>query len=196
VRLHIGTRLKRSVICTACAGGLVAASACGSAVAPPGSHTASGQVPPVSRMTLRAFLDGHTSLRVISVTASRVPRAVIPDLTKSRTTAIRVALAQHRPGSKVLGVTLARVQGHLIGFEQARIVWLVSVDPYGGAYGSGGPACGTDNFVIEVIDPATGKWIMGSAGRAPGVPPLPVLGPKPRLSSGEHCQVAADTHHR
>jgi hypothetical protein len=172
------------------------ASACGSAVAPSGSRVADGQVPQVSRTTLQAFLDGHTAASVTPVTASRELYAVVPDLTRSKTTAMRVALAQHRPGSKVLGVTLARVRGHLIGSAQARVVWLVSVDPYGGGYGAGGAPCGADNFVIEVINPATGKWIMGSAGKAPGVPPLPVLGPRPRPSPGEHCQDAAPVRHR
>jgi hypothetical protein len=118
-------------------------------------------------------------------------RAAVADLAASKATAIRAALAQHRPGSKVLGVTLARVEGHRIGFARAKAVWLVSVDPYGGAYGTGGPACGADNFVIEIIDPATGRWITGAAGRAPGVPPLPILGPRSRLPRGARCQVAA-----
>jgi hypothetical protein len=200
VRLHAGTgwiaRLRRSAIGSACVGGLVVASACGPAVATSGSRSAASQVPQVSRTTLQAFLDGHTAVSMTPVTASRALRAVVPDLTRNKAAAMHAALAQHRPGSKVLGVTLARVRGHLIGFAQARVVWLVSVDPYGGGYGAGGPPCGAENFVIEVIDPATGKWIMGSAGRAPGIPPLPVLGPRPRPSPGEHCQDAAPVHRR
>jgi hypothetical protein len=197
VRLRVASaRPRRSLIAAACAGGLVVASACGSVVAPSGSQEATGQVPQVSRATLQAFLDGHTSLSVTPVTASAALRAMVPDPATSKAAAMRVALAQHRPGSKVLGVTLARVRGRLAGLARARVVWLASVDPYGGEYGAGGPPCGADNSVIEVIDPATGKWIMGSAGKAPGVRPLPVLGPRPRLSPGEHCQdpVGARNH--
>jgi hypothetical protein len=198
VRLPGGiARLARSVIGMACAGGLVvAASACGSAVAQSGSRAGPGQVPPVSRAVLHAFVAGVTAVHVTPVPASRALRAVVPDLIRSKTTAMRVALAQYQPGSTVLGVTLARVQGRAMGFARARLVWLVSVDPYGGKYRSGGGlgagslSCGADNFVIEVIDPATGKWIMGSAGRAPGLPPLPVLGRRPRLPRGGHCRAA------
>lgn len=198
MRLQTGTgwsaRLRWSAIGMACGGGLLVASACGSAVASSESRAAASQVPQVSRTTLQAFLDGHTAVRLTPVTAFQELRAVVPDLTRSKTTAMHAALAQHRPGSKVLGVTLARVRGHLIGAPQARVVWLVSVDPYGGGYGAGGPPCGADNYVIEVINPATGKWIMGAAGRAPGIPPLPVLGPRPHLSSGERCQDVAPLH--
>ena len=98
------------------------------------------------------------------------------------------ALAQQPHGSQVLGMTLARVQGAGPGFRQPRLTWLVSVDPFGGAYGAGGPPCGADDFYVAFVDPVTGKWIMATAGTAPGLRPLPVLGPKPTVAPGTRCE--------
>lgn len=73
-------RLGRSAAGVACAGGLVVASACGSAVVPAGRQAAvNGHVPRVSSAALRALLDGHPSLSVTPVTASPVLRATIPE---------------------------------------------------------------------------------------------------------------------
>jgi hypothetical protein len=93
-------------------------------------------------------------------------------------------LSQLPHGSKVLGLSLARVKGFGFGTDmsRARLAWLVSVDPYGGAYGAGGRACGRISFDIEFIDPATGQWLMSKTGRQPGLRPVPQLGPTPSLA--------------
>ncbi len=88
---------------------------------------------------------------------------------------------QEPRGSKLLGLSLARVRGFGFGTDmtRAQLAWLVSVDPYGGAYGAGGPACGRITYDVEFIDPGTGQWLMALAGRQPGARPLPRLGPTP-----------------
>jgi len=90
-------------------------------------------------------------------------------------------LSQLPHGSKVLGLSLARVKGFGFGTDRSRsqLAWLVSVDPYGGAYGAGGRACGRISFDIEFIDPATGQWLLTTTGRQPGLRPVPQLGPTP-----------------
>src|SRR5262249_26804942 len=109
------------------------------------------------------------------------PASALAHPAASQAAALRTALAQLPHGSKVLGLSLARVKGFGFGTDLSRsqLAWLVSVDPYGGAYAAGGPACGRISFDIEFIDPATGQWLMATAGRQTGLRPLPQLGPTP-----------------
>ncbi len=105
-----------------------------------------------------------------------------------------VALARHRSGSKAVAVTLARVQAPAAGLGTARVVWLVSIDPYGGAYPTGSAACsGTmiwpANYVIDVVS-VTGRWLHEWAGHVRGVPDLPVLGKQLLPRAGSYCPPA------
>ena len=143
-----------------------------------GSPSATSSSPaPIPAATLSAVASG--SPRRVDVVAS--PGSALPHPGASQAAALRSALAQEPPGSKVLGLSLARVKGFGFGSDMTRsqLAWLVSVDPYGGAYGAGGPACGRINYDVEFIDPGTGRWLMAAAGRQPGLAPLPVLGPTP-----------------
>jgi hypothetical protein len=121
---------------------------------------------------------GRSSARIDVVTS---PGSVLAHPAASQAAALRTALAQEPRGSKVLGLSLARVKGFDFGsnMTQSQLAWLVSIDPYGGAYGAGGRACGRISFNVEFIDPATGKWLMATTGRQPGLRPLPQLGPTP-----------------
>jgi hypothetical protein len=125
-----------------------------------------------------AAVAGRSSAQIQVVTS---PGSVLAHPAASRAAAIRTARSQLPHGSMVLGVSLARVKGFGFGPDRSRsqLVWLVSVDPYGGAYGAGGRACGRISFDIEFIDPATGQWLMATAGRQQGLRPLPQLGPTP-----------------
>ena len=103
----------------------------------------------------------------------------------SQAAALRTALAQLPPGSKIMGLSLAHVKGFGFGTDRSRaqLAWLVSVDPYGGAYGAGGSlGCGRITYDVELIDPGTGRWLMATSGRQPGMTPLPILGPTPTLA--------------
>jgi hypothetical protein len=121
---------------------------------------------------------GRSSARIDVVTS---PGSVLAHPAASQADALRTALAQEPRGSKVLGLSLARVKGFDFGsnMTQSQLAWLVSIDPYGGAYGAGGRACGRISFNVAFIDPATGKWLMATTGRQPGLRPLPQLGPTP-----------------
>ncbi|HEY2520573.1 MAG TPA: hypothetical protein VGJ19_10705 [Streptosporangiaceae bacterium] len=72
-------------------------------------------------------------------------------------------------GSKVLGMSLARVKGFGFGSDMTRphLAWLVSVDPWGGAYGVTVFGCGRITYDVELIDPDTGS---GTCTRAPRPP--------------------------
>jgi hypothetical protein len=147
--------------------------ACGSQAAHPVVYP---ELPaPVGSPTLRALTDERpASIDVVSSSTLAHPGS-------SQAAALRSALAQEPPGSKVLGLTLARVKGFGFGADMTtfRLAWLVAMDPYGGAYGAGGPACGRLTFVVEFIDPGTGRWLMTTSGRQAGMTPLPALGPTP-----------------
>ena len=184
-----------------CAGVLAAATACGSVAAHPvagGSSSApaspsalasaspsaspsvspSASAPaPIPSAILRAVTDGGSG----RITVVRSPGSVLAHPAQSQAAALRTALAQEPHGSQILGLTLARVQGFGFGSDMSRaqLAWLVSVDPYGGAYGAGGPACGRLSFVVEFIDPATGQWLMATSGKQSGLRPIPALGPTP-----------------
>ena len=172
------------------------AAACGPAAVHPGASahptgqptgTAQPATPPsIPAATLNAMSAG-SSVRVTPVTSPQATRAV-PDLARSEAAAMHAALVQQSRGSEVLGVTLARVQGAGPDLRQPRLMWLVSVDPFGGAYGSGGPPCGADDFYVAFVDPGSGKWVMAMAGSAPGLRPLPLLGPKPSVAPGTRCE--------
>jgi hypothetical protein len=121
-------------------------------------------------------------------------RPGIGDRARRETAAVSVALARHRSGSKAIGVTLARVQARVAGLGTPRVVWLVSIDPYGGAYPIGKTACsGTmiwpANYVIDVVS-VTGQWLTEWTGHVRGVPELPVLGKKLLPRAGSYCPPA------
>jgi hypothetical protein len=98
---------------------------------------------------------------------------------QSQAAALRTALSREPRGSKVLGLTLARLKG--FGSDPSRypLAWLVSVDPFGGDYSANGPGCGQANYVVEFIDPGSGRWLSAQSGHQPGLPSLPPLGPSP-----------------
>ena len=116
------------------------------------------------------------------------------DRARREAAAVSVALARHRSRSKAVAVTLARVQARTAGLGTARVVWLVSIDPYGGAYPTGSAACsGTmiwpANYVIDVVS-VTGQWLTEWAGHVRGVPDLPVLGKQLPPRAGSFCPPA------
>lgn len=118
----------------------------------------------------------------------------IGDRARLEAAAVRVALARHRSGSKAVGVTLARAQARAPGLGTARVVWLVSIDPYGGAYPTGSAACsGTmiwpANYVVDVVS-VTGEWLTEWVGHVRGVPDLPVLGKQLPPRAGSYCPPA------
>jgi hypothetical protein len=115
-----------------------------------------------------------------------------------------VALARHRSRSKAVGVTLARVQARAAGLGVARVVWLVSVDPYGGAYPTGSAACsGTmiwpANYVIDVVS-VTGQWPTEWAGHAGACRTCRSWGnrfrPRPGRTARQHNRAANTAHPR
>jgi len=118
-------------------------------------------------------------------------RAVVPRLARSEAAAIRAALEYARRGSQVVGITLAWATMDGPGFNQRRrLVWLVSVDPYGGAFVEGLPACRSYDYLIDFIDPASGRVLVGTAdshARGPG--PLPVIGPAPHVTPDTGCHL-------
>jgi hypothetical protein len=75
------------------------------------------------------------------------------------------------------------------GFNQRpRLVWLVSVDPYGGAFVEDLPACGSYDYIIDFIDPVSARVLVGTAdSHARGLRPLPVIGPAPHVTPGTGC---------
>jgi hypothetical protein len=77
------------------------------------------------------------------------------------------------------------------GFNhRSRLVWLVSVDPYGEAFVEGLPACGSYDYIIDLIDPVTTKVLVGTAvSHVPGLRPLPVIGPAPYVTPGRGCHL-------
>ena len=177
-----GSRAASTVAGGSTAGSVSPAPTVSSSASPP--VAASGPPSPASSSpaaipaaTLNA-VTGRSSARIDVVTS---PGSVLAHPAASQAAALRTALAQVPRGSKVLGLSLARVKGFGFGSNMARsqLAWLVSMDPYGGAYGAGGRACGRISFDIEFIDPATGTWLMATTGRWPGLRPLPQLGPTP-----------------
>ncbi|HEY6498925.1 MAG TPA: hypothetical protein VIZ20_05825 [Streptosporangiaceae bacterium] len=156
-------------------------------VSPPVSPSAAAPSPTASSPAAipAAVLDavtGGSSARIDVVTS---PGSVLAHPAVSQASALRTALSQLPHGSKVMGLSLARVQGFGFGTDMSRsqLAWLVSVDPYGGAYGAGGTlGCGRITYDVELIDPGTGRWLMATAGRQPGMTPLPILGPTPSLA--------------
>jgi hypothetical protein len=115
------------------------------------------------------------------VTVVKSPGSVLAHPAQSGAAALATALAHEPQRSQILGLSLAQVKGFGFGSDMSRsqLAWLVSVDPYGGAYAAGGPACGRLNYVVELVDAGTGQWLMTSSGRQPGLPALPELGPTP-----------------
>ena len=90
--------------------------------------------PPIPAATLRLVaVREMATIRPLTLSG----RPGIGDRAHREAAAVSVALARHRSGSKATGVTLARVQARAAGLGTPRVVWLVSIDPYGGAYPSG-----------------------------------------------------------
>jgi hypothetical protein len=115
-------------------------------------------------------------------------RAAVPRLARSEAAAIQAALEYDRRGSQVIGITLAWVTMAGPGFNHRPR--LVSVDPYGGAFVEDLPACGSYDYLIDFIDPASGRVLVGTAdSHARGLRPLPVIGPAPHVTPGTGCHL-------
>jgi hypothetical protein len=145
-------------------GGSAAATA---APIPPASR-AGVQSNPVSAAMLAA-LDRASQNKVTPVTGNAA------NITVSSAAAQPAALQQAAPGSRVLGVGLASV---VIPYDGSapQLVWLVSVDPAGGLHSTEPPEQ-TANFDVAMVSATTGKWLMTSAGLAPGLSALPEIPP-------------------
>jgi hypothetical protein len=145
---------------------------------------------PIAEATLARLASTTVGTTISPVTSPRAMRAAVPQLARSEAAAMRAALAYDRRGSRIMGITLARVTMYGPGFNhRPRLVWLVSVDPYGGAYIEGIPACGSYDYIIDFIDPATAKVLVATAdSHARGLRPLPVIGPAPHIASSVRCQ--------
>ena len=144
-------------------------------VSPPVSPSATASPPAIPAAVLHALTSGTPK------TIAVVPSSVLAHPAASQEAALRTALRQEPRGTQIMGLSLARVRGFGFGTDMTRsqLAWLVSVDPYGGAYGAGNKACGRITYDVEVIDPVTGGWLTATAGRQPGMEPLPILGPTP-----------------
>lgn len=185
---------------TVCAGAVVllTASACTATAThprptvtpPPATQVQARQAgpSPVAAATLRAIAAAEVGTTITPVTDPYAMRADVPHLARSEARAIRAALGAW-PRSKIMGITLAWVTMSGPGFnERPRLVWLVSVDPYGGAFVEGTPACGTYDYIVDFIDPATGRMLVGTAAsKVTGLRPLPVIGPTPSIASSNSC---------
>jgi hypothetical protein len=177
------------------AAGAVLLAACGTRVA----HGAAGTQaaashqgpPPIPAATLRLVAAREmASIRPLAPGG----RPQIADRARREAAAVSVALSRHRSGSKAVGVTLARVQAPAAGLGAPRVVWLVSIDPYGGEYPTGSTACSgaviwPANYVIDVVS-VTGRWLARWAGHVRGVPELPVLGKQLPPRHGSLCPPA------
>jgi hypothetical protein len=139
-----------------------------------GSPSPAGTVPPVPSAVLQALSVGSERLTVVTS-----PASVLTHPAQSQAAALRTALGQEPRGSKVLGLTLARLKGFGSDLSRYPLAWLVSMDPYGGDYSANGPGCGQANYVVEFIDPGSGRWLSTQSGHQPGLPSLPALGPSP-----------------
>jgi len=183
-----------------CAGAvmLVAASACTAtathprptATPPPATQGQAQRAGPssVAAATLRAIAAAEVGTTITPVTDPNAMQADVPHLARSEARAIHAALGAW-PRSKIMGVTLAWVTMSGPGFnERPHLVWLVSVDPYGGAFVEGTPGCGTYDYIVDFIDPATGRMLVGTAAsKVPGLRPLPVIGPASSVAPSNGC---------
>ena len=144
-------------------------------VPPPVSPSATASPAAIPAAVLKAVTSGTP--RTIEV----VPSSVLAHPAASQEAALRTARLREPRGTQIMGLSLARVKGFGFGTDMTRsqLAWLVSVDPYGGAYGAGNKACGRITYDVEIIDPVTGGWLTAAAGRQPGMEPLPILGPTP-----------------
>jgi hypothetical protein len=181
----------------ACGSGAATSTAAGgspaaAAPSPTGSPSVTGSgagspspVPSSPAAIPGAVLDAVTTGSSARIDVVAAPDSVLAHPAASQAAALRTALAQLPHGSKILGLSLAQVKGFGFGSDRSRsqLAWLVSVDPYGGAYGAGGSlGCGRITYDVELIDPGTGQWLMATSGRQPGMTPLPILGPTPTLA--------------
>jgi hypothetical protein len=164
-----------------------------SATAPPSATPGPGGLTgpsPIAEASLARLASITVGTTISPVTSPQAMRAAVPHLARSEAAAVHAALAYDRPGSRSMGITLARVTMYGPGFNhRPRLVWLVSVDPYGGAFIQGLPACGSYDYIIDFIDPSTAKVLVATAdSHARGLRPLPVIGPAPHTASSARCQ--------
>ena len=111
---------------------------------------------------------GGSSARIDVVTS---PGSVLAHQAASQAAALRTALSQLPHGSKVMGLSLARVQGFRFGSDMTQsraLAWLVSMDPYGGAYGAGGQGLRPDQLRHRVHRPGHRQVADGHDGTAAG----------------------------
>jgi hypothetical protein len=89
-----------------------------------------------------------------------------------RDIAERAALSQlHRPGSAVLGRSLAYVKLPGDGGEK-QLAWLISLNPAGGLLSVQAPGR-LANYCVAIVNAANGKWLMTTVGHSPTLPALP-----------------------
>lgn len=129
--------------------------------------SAAAQSNPVAPAMMKAMSQGTT--RIVAARAGASPMARTSEVTAQ---SAAMTWLRFRPGSRVLGESLAYASTPLLG--QHRLVWLVSVDPAGGLY-SVHPPAREANFVVELIDASSGRWLMTLAGRSAALPRLPVI---------------------
>ena len=138
------------------------------------SPSAAGPVPAVPAAVLQALSVGPQRVTVI-----KSPASVLAHPAQSQAAALQTALSHEPRGSKVLGLSLARLTGFGSELSRYPLAWLVSVNPYGGDYSANGAGCGQANYVVEFIDPGRGRWLSTQSGHQAGLPSLPPLGPSP-----------------
>lgn len=160
-------------------------------VASPSAVPRASELAPIAAATLQALASVTVGTTIAPVTGLRAMHAAVPRLARSEAAAIRAALEYDRRGSQVIGITLAWVTMDGPGFNQRpRLVWLVSVDPYGGAFVEDLPACGSYDYIIDFIDPVSARVLVGTAdSHARGLRPLPVIGPAPHVTPGTACHL-------
>jgi hypothetical protein len=130
--------------------------------------SASAQANPVLPVMIQAMTAG-TSMRLTPL-SNTAKSAVTPHIKTAAQVEQTAQTEIVRPGSPILGTSLAYASGPLLGSR--RLVWLVSVDPAGGLH-SVSPPERLANYCVQVIDASTGKWIQTLAGLSPSLPALP-----------------------
>lgn len=132
--------------------------------------SASAQANPVSPTMIQAMTAG-TSLRITPL-SNTAKSAVAPRVKDAAQVGPTAQAEVVRPGSPILGTSLAYASGPLLGSQH--LVWLVSVDPAGGLH-SVSPPERLANYCVQIIDASTGKWIQTLAGLSPSLPALPAV---------------------
>jgi hypothetical protein len=173
IRSLWSTARRRPALPAAGLGLLAAAVAASLALALTGTFTsapaasAAVQANPVRPAMMRAMSEGSTTIVTAGAGASRLAR-----ISGARAEQAAMTWLRGWPGSRVLGESLGYATTMLFG--RHRLVWLVSVDPAGGLYSVHNPR-EKANYVVELIDAASGRWLLTLAGRASGLPALPAI---------------------